>query len=286
MLKSIRRAYLSKKTELSSNNILLKANSSYQTSKIPKNIYNKFKKVNKVEDEKNNTSINESFISRNDMENKFLHENNLKIIENLQKELDKIQKENELISKELMIYEENKKKLIEEHNHIINDIENEKKECDELKETTISKKREFLDLVVQKNSRQRSLNIIERIINNANTNRNNTNNNQRNRIIDRVRMVAFRSAIERIVDLYRRRRNSQDDPPIPYEQLQALQSTTYPSDNRTNEKCFICGFVFCYNDIIIKLINCNHVFHKNCLVNRLTIRQSSRCPICRVSIIQ
>ena len=200
--------------------------------------------------------------------------------------MSKIEKENELISKELISCQENKRQLIEENNRIINDIESEKKECDELREVTISKKRQFLDLIVQKNRRQRALNIIERIINNSNTNRNNINNNQGNRRIDRVRMIAFRSAIEKIVDLYRRRRDNQDDPPIPYEQLQSLPSTTYTRNNRTNEKCFICGFVFCYNDIIVKLNNCNHIFHKNCLVNRLTIRQSSRCPICRLSIIQ
>ena len=288
MYQSIRRAYLSKRYKTSSDN-LLNQNSSFQTSKIPKKISDKIvQKTNKIEDNKNNTSINQSFTYKNDIKNQILHERNLKIIENLQKELCRIEKENESISENLKTSEETKKKLIEEHDKVISDIEREKKECDELKETTITKKREFLDLIVQRNQRQRALNIIERIINNnnANANRNILMNNRRNRRIDTNRMVAFRSAIERLVDLYRRRRDNEDDPPIPYEQLQALPSTTYPRNNRTNEKCILCGFEFCYNDIIIKLTNCNHIFHKNCLVNRLTIRQSSRFAICRVSIIQ
>jgi len=48
---------------------------------------NLVKRVNKIEDNKNNTSINESFTSKNDIKNKFLHDKNLKILEDLQKEL-------------------------------------------------------------------------------------------------------------------------------------------------------------------------------------------------------
>ena len=79
------------------------------------------------------------------------------------------------------------------------------------------------------------------------------------------------------------RENNEDGPPMTYEQLQNLQSSTYPRNNN-NEKCIICGFDFCFNDIFTKLI-CNHIFHKNCLINRLSARQSSKCPTCKASII-
>ena len=118
---------------------------------------------------------------------------------------------------------------------------------------------------------------MTRLINNRN---NNNNTNRRSEINRNL----FRATIDRLVELYRRRRGNEDDTPISFEQLQALPSTSFPRVNRNNEKCIICGLYFCFQDIIIKL-NCNHIFHKNCLVNRLTIRCSSKCPICNISII-
>ena len=122
MYQSIRRAYLSKRYKTSSDN-LLNQNSSFQTSKISKKINDKIvQKTNKIEDNKNNTSINQSFTYKNDIKNQILHERNLKIIENLQKELCRIEKENESISENLKTSEETKKKLIEEHDKAISDI--------------------------------------------------------------------------------------------------------------------------------------------------------------------
>ena len=83
----------------------------------------------------------------------------------------------------------------------------------------------------------------------------------------------------------RENNNNEDGPPMSYSQLQALPSSNYPRNNYNNEKCTICEFVFCYNDVVTKLTKCSHTFHKNCLVNRLSARQSSKCPICRISII-
>ena len=85
--------------------------------------------------------------------------------------------------------------------------------------------------------------------------------------------------------VFHSRENNEDGPPMSYAQMQALPSSSYPRNNYNNEKCTICEFVFCYNDIVTKLTKCSHIFHKNCLVNRLSARQSSKCPTCKVSII-
>ena len=286
MYKSIRRAYLNKRNKpLSDNNFQQYSTPSTYLSTTQNNIkenknidINKSNNINKY-NKINYKSTNHSFIS--DKKDKYQpnHENNLKTIENLKKELKNLEKENELLSRNIIINKDNNKKKINDYNKVINDIESEKKEVENLKEITISKKRYFLHLIILKNQGERALNIVERIINS----RNNNNNRRNNR--NELNRNNIRNAIERLVDLYRRRRDNEDDPPIPYEQLQSLPSSAYPRNNRRNEKCIICGFVFCFNDIIIKLTRCNHIFHKNCLVNRLTIRQTSKCPICKISII-
>ena len=278
---SIRRAYLNKRQKKSHENT--KINHTLTSNSFISDIT---KRPNN--DINNNTKINQTFISENNKKEQDIHENNLKIIEKLQKNIKDIENQNESISDQINSYKKDEKKLNEDYNNIINDIETDKNICDNLKEITISKKRQFINLVILKNHQERGLNLIERLSNSI-SNRNNRNirNNRNNRtnIRDALNRVALRGAIERLVDLYRRRRDNEDDPPIPYEQLQSLPSSAYPRNNRRNEKCIICGFVFCYNDVIIKLRNCNHTFHKNCLVNRLTIRQTSKCPICKVSII-
>jgi len=79
--------------------------------------------------------------------------------------------------------------------------------------------------------------------------------------------------------------NLDDGPPVSYAQLQALPSYTYPRNNNNNEKCTICGFEFCFNDVVTNLVKCKHIFHKNCLVNRLSARKTSKCPTCNISVI-
>ena len=278
-MSSIRRAYLNKRMKqsldetptnsdsISHKSIFQKINNEPQ-NQFEKNIINKKMSYLKSETEK---------INKNDK----THENNLKLIESLQKELLNLQKENTEISKNIISLKKDNKQFNDEYNKINNDIQIQKNECENLKQESISKKREFLNLIMTRTQRERALNLIERVINNA---RRNNAANIRNRRAE-LNRIAFRSAIERLVDLYRRRRDDENDPPIPYEQIQNLPSSFYPRNNRNNEKCTLCGFVFCYNDVIIKLANCNHIFHKNCLVNRLTIRQSSRCPICKTSVL-
>ena len=281
MYKSIRRAYLNKRNKPLPDHFQQYSTASSYLSNTKNMIKNNDEKQNKSINKSNNINnktFNNSFISEKKDKYQPNHENNLKTIENLKKELKNIEKENELLSKNIRINKDNNKKLISDYNNIINDIELQKKEMEDLKEITISKKRYFLHLIILKNQGERALNLVERIINNRNSNNRRNARNELNR-------NNIRNAIERLVDLYRRRRDNEDDPPIPYEQLQSLPSSVYPRINIRNEKCIICGFVFCFNDIIIKLTKCNHTFHKNCLVNRLTIRQTSKCPICKISII-
>ena len=82
----------------------------------------------------------------------------------------------------------------------------------------------------------------------------------------------------------RNNNNNEEGPSMTYTQLQNLASSNYTRRNNTTEKCTICRFNFGYNDVITKL-NCHHVFHKNCLVNRLSNTRSSKCPTCKTSII-
>ena len=270
MQTSIRRAYLNKRFKKSpEQSTIHNLTSTSFISNINKNQNNNINNIN------NHTNIFDK--------DKEIHDNNIIIIEKLQKELNNIENQNKSITNEINLYKNNEKKLNEDYNNIINDIESENNECNNLKETTIAKKREFINLVMVKNQQERGLILFERLSNNI-SNRTNGNISREN-IRDNLNRVALRSAIERLVDLYRRRRNNDNDPPIPYEQIQSLPTSRYPRNNWKNEKCTICGFVFCYNDVIIQLQNCNHIFHKNCLVNRLTIRQTSKCPICKVSII-
>ena len=73
-------------------------------------------------------------------------------------------------------------------------------------------------------------------------------------------------------------------PPMTFQQIDALPFERYPSkDNQ--EKCLLCGFPFCFNDNIIKLVQCQHIFHKVCLENFLMNRQASKCPQCKASLI-
>lgn len=73
-------------------------------------------------------------------------------------------------------------------------------------------------------------------------------------------------------------------PPMTFQQIDALPFERYPSKD-SQEKCLLCGFPFCFNDNIIKLVQCQHIFHKVCLENFLINRQASKCPQCKASLI-
>ena len=139
--------------------------------------------------------------------------------------------------------------------------------------------------------------IRQHELNNSEDN-NNSNNNSNENALNNLEEVV--TGINFLLSLSRFRRpmddeinnnsvmitdsNNEEGPPMTQEQLDNLPCSIYPRHNNTNEKCIICEFDFCYNDTIIKL-RCNHKFHRNCLINRLSARNSSKCPTCKESLI-
>jgi len=138
--------------------------------------------------------------------------------------------------------------------------------------------------------RQQQLNDLnEHNENNSNNNDNGLNNLEE--VVTGINFLLNISRFRRPMDdeednsvVITNSNNDEEGPPMTQEQLDNLPCSIYPRHNNTNEKCVICEFDFCYNDTVIKL-RCEHKFHKNCLINRLSARNSSKCPTCRVSII-
>ena len=290
----------------------------YSNKKPTKILIDSSKKVSSIKDEekqdmtenKNESKKEEpSLEEQKQKRDKIIHENNLKVIDVLQKELDKIEKENELIYEEMNRLKEQEKELSQNYEKIRDDIEGEKDEVEDLKEINEEKNREYLQLLHLRH-RQIMDNPITHSTerdnnNNNNENRNNINNNQRvGNQNNRFTLGDFMDGLLNILSIRRENENieggggmrdspflvshnrdNEDGPPMSYQQLQDLPSSSYPRNNNNNEKCTICGFDFCYKDLVTKLEKCNHTFHKNCLVNRLSARQASKCPTCRVSII-
>lgn len=261
---------------------------------------------NITESQKEEQKINEE----KQKEDKIIHEYNLKVIEELQNNLEKVEKENDLIFQEILKLKEQKNDLLKTYDKLRDDIENEKDELEELKDINDSKNREYLQLMHLRHQNIMNNPNIESDDSNGNNNININNNNNDNEgpggplnrftlgdimdgllSISRIRGENREGGMtgERIGNspfmIFRSNENNEDGPPMSYSQLQALPSSNYPRYNNNNEKCVICGFDFCYNDVVTKLVKCNHIFHKPCLVNRLSARQSSKCPTCKVSII-
>lgn len=291
-------------------------NSSKDFSKIkPTKIFiDSSKKNSSKDDEKQSqvtSSINknnkeDSSLNSEKLKDKVIHENNLQVIEILQKQLDQVESENKIIEEEMTRLKNENEDLKEKYEKIRDDIEAETEELEELKDINDSKNREYLQLthlrVQQINS---SSNNTDR--GNNNTSRINTNstNSERENSQNHGERFTLGEVMDGILRMSRIGRgeggegdiplspffvfhsneNNEDGPPMNYSQMQALPSSSYPRNNYNNEKCSICGFEFCYNDVVTKLVKCNHTFHKTCLVNRLSARQSSKCPTCKVSII-
>ena len=196
------------------------------------------------------------------------HDKNLKKIEILLKELDNIDNQNKLISKEIISLKKVQKAQMENYNKIINDINKQKLDLNKIKEIYNKKNREYIQL----RNQHREL-IIANI---RSIHRDSVNELNRN---------SLHHFFDRLVFLSRMRRNNNSGPVLTDEQLQALPISYYPRNNNSNEKCIICNFPFCYNDVIINLRSCHHIFHKACLINSLTLSRSSICPICRATII-
>ena len=267
-----------------------------------KNTFNSIKKINNFKNEEKQVKENpvENNISSDINNNKIIHESMLKEIEKLEKELKEIEKENELILEKKSILLEDNKKLLEKYDIIKEDIEYENEELEELKNINDEKNREYLQLNHLRHQHQMSndnSNNSERNNQENNTNDNNNNENDRfNDILNGFNFLLNLSRLRRIneedgdngsinsMSNNNDEENNEEGPPMTNEQLQNLPSSIYPRNNSSNEKCTICQFDFCYKDTITKL-KCNHTFHKECLINRLSARHSSKCPTCKASII-
>ena len=232
---------------------------------------------------------------------KIIHENNLTVIELLQNDLNKLEEENKLINDELDQIKQEEKDMIEKFEQIKKDIEEETGNLEELKDINEDKNRLLLRLLHLRH--QQIMQNADNLSNNIN---NHSNNNPRQRreqerpgdVLNAFTLGEVMDGILRVTNLNResneppqfpfifvpRAESNEDGPPMSYQQLQALPSYNYQGRN-SNEKCNICDFDLCFNDLVTRLSKCNHIFHKNCLVNRLSTRRSSKCPNCKVSII-
>ena len=81
---------------------------------------------------------------------------------------------------------------------------------------------------------------------------------------------------------------SEDDFKIDLEEEQIFLISATDSKNNSiviseNETCSICMESFlCESQKIVKLNNCNHIFHKECI--RQWTFNSKTCPICRNNV--
>ena len=219
--------------------------------------------------------------------NQILHENYLKEIEFLKNDLEELDKENESVTEQLLSEKLSQINLEQKYNKINDKYIKESHSLNELKEINEAKNYQYQQL---NRIRQQQLNDL----NEHNENNSNNNDNGLNNLEEVVTGINFLLNISRFrrpmddeVDnsvVITNSNNDEEGPPMTQEQLDSLPCSLYPRHNVLNEKCVICEFDFCYNDTVIKL-RCDHKFHKNCLINRLTARNSSKCPTCKASII-
>jgi hypothetical protein len=219
--------------------------------------------------------------------NQILHENYLKEIEFLKNDLEELDKENESVTEQLLSEKLSQINLEQKYNKINDKYIKESHALNELKEINEAKNYQYQQL---NRIRQQQLNDL----NEHNGNNSNNNDNGLNNLEEVVTGINFLLNISRFrrpmddeVDnsvVITNSNNDEEGPPMTQEQLDFLPCSLYPRHNVLNEKCVICEFDFCYNDTVIKL-RCDHKFHKNCLINRLTARNSSKCPSCKASII-
>jgi len=256
------------------------------------------KKKTKLKSMEKDKKPKEQIISpKTNINNKIDHENNLKEIELLKKELNEIVEQNESMSNEINILKKKQDEINDEYKLVNENEMKENNELSELKELYEMKNREYLSLCHLR-IRQQINNSIFSVINQGN---NLIENNTDNRTAD-SRIGEIFTSFNLLMNLSRLRRineelnnalisiqslrnnNNEDGPSLSYTQLQNLASSSYTRRNNSTEKCTICRLNFGYNDVITKL-KCHHVFHKNCLVNRLSNTRSSKCPTCKISII-
>ena len=259
------------------------------------------KKTLKINDQNNQNKDNNEILSEN--ENKKIHESQLLKIQLLEKELKQIENKNELASNEMKLLTSEQNKLSDKYNNIIKQIDFEKINLEKIKDINRLKNHEYLQKLRIKEELDNKQNnrYGQNGENNLNTNSN--DDNDENRFADALNGFNFLLSLSRFrrMALEEEEDDDNDDnddnndghedngdndegPPLTYNQLQNLPSSKYLKKDNSTEKCIICEFEFCYNDEVTTL-KCNHSYHKNCLINRLRARNSSKCPNCRASVI-
>ena len=230
-----------------------------------------------------------------------IHESQLLKIQQLEKELKQIESKNELVANEMKVLTSEQNKLSDKYNKIIKEIDFEKINLEKIKDKNRLKNHEYLQKLRIKEEivNKENIRYEQNGENNSNTN---SNDNDENRFEDALNGFNFLLNLSRFRRMALEEEEEEDDnndnnndnnddnedndegPPLTYNQLQSLPSSKYLKKDNSTEKCIICEFEFCYNDEVTTL-KCNHSFHKNCLINRLRARNSSKCPNCRTSII-
>lgn len=262
---------------------------------------------------KNYVSISQEKTQKNQK----IHEENVKKLKELEKLLDDLEKKNISLSNDI-------DQLKNEEDTLKNDLKNKEDEekelnteLDNLKNINEEKNREYSQLMNQ-NIQQQS----ERHNNNNHNNNNHNNNDSNSRARENNNIqnnnsenqISINDLLNRVLRMQRNviRENNQEEinnnnsnqqsinnsilednpelgenfgPPMTFAQIDALPSEKYPKRDTYDEKCVICGFNLFYNDSITKLVQCQHIFHKECLGNLLMRKQGSKCPICKVSLI-
>ena len=254
----------------------------------------------------NSASKNKIYLSQEkENKNKKIHKENLKKMKDLQKILDDLEKNNNSLQNVLDNLNNEENKLTSDLQKKDDEEKGLENELNNLKSVNEEKNREYLRLQQQQ-------------MNQENTNNNNSLNNNRHRrhnpnienenasendLLNRLLRLNNQAMGNNIIEQEGGENNNIDlslndsnydqiqllnedlGPPMTLEQIQALPNDRYPKKETYDEKCFLCGFNLCYNDSIIKISHCQHIFHKECLSNFLINRQASKCPVCKVSLI-
>jgi len=248
-------------------------------------------------------------LKKNITKNKKAHENNLKKIEEYEKQLKELENKNNLLSKDINELQKKEGNLKNE----LKSKEDEEKELNtelnNLKNINEEKKNEVINLMNSNHINNNNSLNNNRQINNINMN-NPQSNNIEQRNINQNEQVPINNALNRLMPIQSQVIGNNEEignlidnsinnslnmaflggfdedlgPPMTFQQIDALPFERYPSKD-SQEKCLLCGFPFCFNDNIIKLVQCQHIFHKVCLENFLINRQASKCPQCKASLI-
>ena len=251
----------------------------------------------KKEDEKkieNTITVNKEQEDQNN-KNRIIHNNNLSVIQVLQEKLDKLEEENKLINDEVDKIKEEEKDMEEKFEQIKKEIEEETGNLEELKDINDEKNTQLARIL---HLRHQQIAQNANLYNNQNNRESERERERPSDVLNHFTLGEVMDGILRITNINRESNeppqfpfifipnseSNEEGPPMSYQQLQALPSYSYQGRN-SNEKCNICDFDLCYNDLVTRLSKCNHIFHKNCLINRLSTRRSSKCPNCKKSII-